>query len=103
MGNQFGDNLYKYRSQSNLSQKDVSEELGIAQSTYSLYENGEREPNLAKIKKIAELYMVSIDELFGFNSKKDDYSVLFEKLDDKDKKEVMAIINQMLTNEKYAK
>lgn len=40
---------------------------GVAKSTYSLYESGNREPNVQNIKKIADILGVSADELLGIN------------------------------------
>ena len=50
-----------------MSQKDVAEEIGVAKSTYSLYESGNREPNVQTIKRIADVLNVSADDLLGLN------------------------------------
>ena len=42
-------------------------ELFVRKSTYSLYESGNREPNVQTIKKIADLLNVSADDLLGLN------------------------------------
>lgn len=67
MGNKFNENLRAARERKNLSQKDVAEAIGVAKSTYSLYESGNREPNVETIKRIADLLKVSVDELFGMD------------------------------------
>ena len=54
MGDNFNDNLKEARLRSGLSQKEVAENIGVAKSTYSLYESGNREPNVNTIKKIAD-------------------------------------------------
>lgn len=59
------DNLKKLRKQKELSQKDLSKILGIAQTTYAGYETGKHEPDLKTLTKIADYYMVSIDYLIG--------------------------------------
>lgn len=46
MGGTFNQNLKKAREQKGLTQKDVAEIIGVAKSTYSLYESGSREPNV---------------------------------------------------------
>lgn len=51
MGDNFNDNLREARLKSGLSQKELSENIGVAKSTYSLYESGKREPNVDTIKK----------------------------------------------------
>lgn len=68
MGEQFNENLKIAREQRGLSQKDVAEKIGVAKSTYSLYESGNREPNVQTIKKIADVLDVSADELLGIPS-----------------------------------
>ena len=52
MGENFNENLKKARLESGLSQKELSENIGVAKSTYSLYESGKREPNVNTIKKV---------------------------------------------------
>ena len=61
----FYENLKAARKEKNLSQKEVAEAIGVAKSTYSLYESGKREPNVKTIKKIADFLGVSGDSLLG--------------------------------------
>jgi transcriptional regulator with XRE-family HTH domain len=67
MGDSFNENLKAARERRNMSQKEVAEGIGVAKSTYSLYESGNREPNVPTIKKIADLLNVSADDLLGIN------------------------------------
>ena len=67
MGDNFNENLKCAREKKGLSQKEVAEGIGVAKSTYSLYESGNREPNVQTIKKIADLLNVSADDLLGIN------------------------------------
>ena len=67
MGDNFNGNLKEARLRSGLSQKEVAKNIGIAKSTYSLYESGNREPNVNTIKKIADCLNVSADTLLGLN------------------------------------
>lgn len=69
MGDNFNENLKEARLRKRLSQKDVAEEIGVAKSTYSLYESGNREPNVETIKKIADVLSVSADTLLGIDEK----------------------------------
>ena len=61
MGEKFNENLKEARIKKGLSQKEV------AKSTYSLYESGNREPNVQTIKKIADFLGISADELLGLS------------------------------------
>ena len=67
MGDNFNENLKNARERKGLSQKEVAEGIGVAKSTYSLYESGNREPNVQTIKKIADMLNVSADDLLGIN------------------------------------
>ena len=55
--------LKELRLAKGISQKEIAEYLGITTAAYSLYERGNREPNLTVLKKIAEYYKVSMDDL----------------------------------------
>ena len=65
MGDIFNENLKSAREKKGLSQKEVAEAVGVAKSTYSLYESGNREPNVQTIKRIADVLNVSADVLLG--------------------------------------
>ena len=65
MGENFNENLRIARERKGISQKDLAESIGVAKSTYSLYESGNREPGVPTIKKIADVLNVSADELLG--------------------------------------
>ena len=67
MGENFNENLKEARLKSGLSQKDLSENIGVAKSTYSLYQSGKREPDVDTIKKIASTLNVSADTLLGID------------------------------------
>ena len=62
---QFSENFHKLRREAGISQDEVAQALGIAKSTVSMYERGNRRPNLAVLTKLAELLNVSVDALVG--------------------------------------
>lgn len=97
----FSRNLSAKRIENELSQKAMSEAIGVAQSTYSLYEKGAREPNISKIVRIAEVLCVSVDELFGVRSSNDSLFDLINMLDTGDRGEVAGMVKQMLKSDKY--
>lgn len=68
MGDNFNENLRDVREQKGLSQKEVAKKIGVAKSTYSLYESGNREPNVQTIKKISDVLNVSADKLLGIDN-----------------------------------
>ena len=66
-----GARLRKAREAKNLKQADVLEKLGIAKvQSLSAYEKGTSNPTLETLKKMAELYEVTTDELL-FGEKRD--------------------------------
>ena len=67
MGDKFNENLKMAREKKNMTQKEVADSIGVAKSPYSLYESGNREPNVQTIKKIADTLNVSADDLLGLN------------------------------------
>lgn len=57
--------LKELRKHNKLTQQEVSEKLNIAQTTYAGYETGKHEPNIETLKKLAELYKISVDYIIG--------------------------------------
>ncbi|GGD05118.1 helix-turn-helix domain-containing protein [Pontibacillus salipaludis] len=53
------------RKEHKLSQKDVSQILGISESGYGYYEQGRNEPSIDMINKLADRYNVTADYLLG--------------------------------------
>jgi len=58
--------LKEIRLNRGFTQTEVAKKIGIAQVTYCNYENGNREPDINTLIKLADLFKVSIDELFGY-------------------------------------
>ncbi|MBO5299220.1 MAG: helix-turn-helix domain-containing protein [Clostridia bacterium] len=46
-----------------MPQRELAKELGVALSTIAMWETANREPDLATIRKIADYFNVSIEEL----------------------------------------
>ena len=51
----FNDRLKESRTNAGLTQEQLSEKLGIAKSTLSGYESGNREPSIATVAKILDI------------------------------------------------
>ena len=100
---EFHVNLRNYREAAGLTQLQVAERLGITKSTYCNYESGKREPDVAKIKKIAKAFGISADALLetGFENKKTplcsseamEIAKTFEQLDGHGRGAVKAILD----------
>lgn len=54
-----------YRIDNGKTQKEVAAYLGIAESTYSLYENEKRKIGFEDLLKLGELYGCTVDELLN--------------------------------------
>lgn len=76
------DKLKKHRNEIGLSQKDISEQLGITQQSYSNWEAGKSQPSPKNLKKIAKIFGVSPSYLLGWEdeSKMDKMTVYIDKL-----------------------
>ena len=57
--------LRELRLARKMSQQRLAIELSMSQNTISRYENGEREPGVAELIRIADYFHVSIDYLVG--------------------------------------
>lgn len=62
-----GNNIKKIRKEKNLSQKDMAKILNIPCSTYSNYENNNREPNAELLKRIASIFSINVNELLAID------------------------------------
>lgn len=67
----FGDSLTKIRTEKGFSRKDLAEQLEIPYTTLRNYETDQREPGHKLLIKIANLLSVSVDELVGYQAKKE--------------------------------
>lgn len=103
MSNYFAKNLKYLRKKKNIDQRIMAEELGVAQSTLSCWENGIRTPDLNMVSKIAKYLNVYDDfisnDLTKFNDNTfDETNVLFDKykdvLTDDDKETIRFIIEK---------
>jgi methanogenic corrinoid protein MtbC1 len=63
--NDFAARLRELRVAANLRQKDLADELGVAQTTIANYEQGARFPDEKNLRRIADHFNVSLDYLMG--------------------------------------
>lgn len=55
--------LRELRKEKGISLKELGAEIGVAESTMSLYENGKRQPDYETLLKLAEYFGVTVDYL----------------------------------------
>ncbi|CAM3505626.1 DNA-binding helix-turn-helix protein [Streptococcus pluranimalium] len=61
----FASRLKELRKKHGLTQKEIAKLIGISQSSYSNWENGNREPSLENVVRLAKLFGVTTDYLLG--------------------------------------
>lgn len=68
-----GDKIKLYRENKKMTQNDLADILEVSAGTVSKYESGALEPSIESIKRLAELFEISIDELL--NDKEDKFDI----------------------------
>ena len=66
-----GNILKTLRERHDYNQDYVADKVNINRSTYANYERESREPNIAMLIKLADLYEISVDYLLGHTPDKD--------------------------------
>ena len=66
----FGNYLYELRKQNNLTQRYVAYQLNVTDKAVSKWETSKSTPDLDKLKSLATLYNVSLEELLEYQQKK---------------------------------
>lgn len=69
-----GDRIKLYRENRKMTQNDLADILEVSAGTISKYESGSLEPSIESIKRLAELFEISIDELLNDEEDKFDIS-----------------------------
>lgn len=60
----FGQRIKELRSEFNLTQEDLAFKVGVDRSYMGFIERGEKNPTLRNIAKIADVFKISLSELF---------------------------------------
>jgi CYTH domain-containing protein/transcriptional regulator with XRE-family HTH domain len=74
----FGNYLYSLRKENNLTQRFVAYQLDVSDKAVSKWETGKSKPDLEKLKLLAALYNVPLDELL--NNQKEQKNVKVSKI-----------------------
>lgn len=59
------DNIRFFRKANNLTQEELSKQLGGSKNLVSNYENGISTPDIYTLVKLADIFDITIDELVG--------------------------------------
>lgn len=57
--------IKKLRSEKNLTQKQLAEEIGVSKSTVAMWETGDRKPSRELLEQVADYFNVDMDYLYG--------------------------------------
>ena len=71
---QLGDNIVKLRKKAEMTQSALGEKLSISPQAVSKWEKGLSEPDTETLKNICNLFNVSMDDLVGANSVRNEKS-----------------------------
>lgn len=61
----FGERIQKFRKELNMTQNELAEKLFISYQAVSQWENGVTKPDIDMLPKLANIFNVTIDELFN--------------------------------------
>lgn len=71
-----GKRIKEYREKNKMTQKNIAEILEVEPGTISKYESGIIEPNIESLKKLAETFHITVDELLKDDVEKFDINKL---------------------------
>lgn len=78
-----GNNLYRARKKSGMSQEEVAEKLGVSRQTISKWELDETLPDIRQSKQLSALYHLTLDELIDFDIDVKEIQDVIERINDK--------------------
>lgn len=58
-----GENIYRLRTEKNMSQGDLADALEVSRQSVSKWENNSAVPELDKVIRLSQIFEISIDEL----------------------------------------
>jgi transcriptional regulator with XRE-family HTH domain len=107
-----GENIKKVRKEKGMLQKQVAAEVGLDQSNYNKIENGQRQPSIEVLYKLAKLFGMTTDQLINLEDGIPNEVViedepltqqlkLINQLEDDDRNVIFKMIDTMLTKKKF--
>lgn len=87
------DKLKELRKINNLNQVDVAKELGVEQTTYSKYEKERVMPDIFALKKLANLYGITLDQLVS-DIDEDEYTI---KITEEERQALNSLVKKINT------
>ncbi len=97
-------NIFKnLRLRDNLSQQELADKLGVSKSSISMYENGNREPDLETLEKIADFFNVDMDFLIGRKEKERENIIYVQEPSYEDVEKLIARNGKKMSTEEKMK
>lgn len=59
------ENLKNIRKETGFTQKDIALKLGVVESCYANWEQGRTEPNVEMLRRLSEIFDITVDELIN--------------------------------------
>lgn len=78
---EIGNKILELRKNSNLSQEELAEKVGVSRQTISKWELGETSPDIKQAKELSKIFNVSLDELVNNDQK----NIIIEKVSNTEK------------------
>lgn len=94
------ESLKSYRDKSNLTQKELSNRLGVNRSTIGVIESEAQSPSMDVLNKICELLGKNIDYFFT-RENRDPIIMMMGKLVEDDKGTLIRVIERIKVRKKY--
>lgn len=63
-----GMNVKRYRKEADMTQAQLAEKIGVAQTFVGLIERGERQPSIETLVALADVFNVEVDRLLKENA-----------------------------------
>lgn len=94
----FGEKLVHLRKLHGLSQRDLAEKLNLSHTAIGKYERNEAEADFTTLKKLSNLFNVTIDDLLDNNPQNKSISIdeVKSKIQELDKKQLLDIIEKQI-------
>lgn len=89
----FNEKLKLLRKQKDLSQEQIANYIGVGQTTYSRYEDLKTYPDIFTIKKLANLYGITLDQLVS-DIDEDEYTI---KITEEERQALNSLVKKINT------
>lgn len=94
MKENFSERIKKLRIKNKYTQEQLAEKVGVTPTGVSYWESGKSIPNFDTLKKLSEIFNVSIDYLTGNEAEKNNNKdILFRKIDKVDENQKELLMN----------